>query len=65
MTLALFLAVSTAFAQGLPGDVPGGGDGVGDPMEPVAPIADYILPMLAIGVVTAYVLLRKKATAQV
>ena len=63
LTLVCFLAITTAFAQ--PAEVPGGGDGIGDPMEPVAPIGDYVLPMLVLGVATAYVLLRKKAAVQV
>ena len=67
LTLVLFLAVSSGFAQG-PADVPDPGgteDTPGSPLEPGAPIADYILPMLVVGIATAYVMLRKKATAQV
>lgn len=63
LTLVCFLAITTAFAQ--PAEVPGGGDNPGDPMEPVAPIGDYVLTMLVLGVATAYVLLRKKAAVQV
>lgn len=38
-------------------------DDPSDPLNP-APIANYILPMLVVGIVTAYVLLRKKTTTQ-
>ena len=66
LTLVLFMVVTGAFAQ--PGGEPdpgGTGDTPGSPVDPPAPIGDYILPMLVLGVATAYVLLRKKSAAQV
>ena len=65
LTLVLFLSLSSAFAQ--PGGEPDAGgseDNGGSQLDP-APIGDYILPMLILGVATAYVLLRKKSAAQV
>lgn len=60
LTLVLFLAVSTVFAQ-----VPTEGDEseepLGSPLDPT-PISDYLLPMLVIGVATAFILLKKKTT---
>lgn len=65
LTLVLFLAVSTAFAQpsGEP-DPDGSGDSGNPPLDP-APIGDYMIPMLVLGIATAFVLLRKKTTTQV
>ncbi len=63
LTLVFFFSLSSAFAQ-LPED-PGDDVDPGDaPLDP-APIGDYILPMLVVGVASAYILLKKKATAKV
>lgn len=64
LTFVLVLAVSSMFAQGSPTEP---GDDTDDPEAPLnpAPISDYLLPMLVLGVATAYVLLRKKTTQQV
>lgn len=61
-TLVLFFGMSSAFAQ-LPEDPDPDPDGPSEPLDP-APIGDYILPMLVLGVATAYILLKKKAPAQ-
>ena len=66
LTLVLFMFVTGAFAQ--PGEVPdpgGSGDDGNPPLNPGAPISDYILPMLVVGIATAYVLLRKKSATHV
>ncbi len=65
LTLVLFLAVSTSFAQpsGEP-DPDGLGDSGNPPLDP-APIGDYLIPMLVLGVATAFVVLRKKTATQV
>jgi len=61
LLLVFFFAAANGFAQG-PEDVDEGtaGDGSLNP----APIGDYVLPMLLLGIGTAYVLLKKKATAK-
>jgi hypothetical protein len=65
LTLVLFLAVSTAFAQPIEEPDPdGSGDSGNPPLDP-APIGDYMIPMLVLGIATAFVLLRKKTTTQV
>lgn len=67
LAVVLFMVVTNTFAQP-PGSEPdpgGAEDNSESPLEPGAPIADFILPMLMVGVATAYVLLRKKATSHV
>ena len=62
LTLVFFFTVSGVFAQ-FPED-PGDDVDPGDaPLDP-APIADYILPMLVLGVATAFILLKKKVPAK-
>lgn len=63
LTIALFFAMSVTYAQ-LPSDVDEDPDDATDPLNP-APIGDYIVPMLLLGIATAYVLLRKKDAVQV
>ncbi len=66
LAVVLFMVVTNTFAQ--PGSEPDAGgneDNSESPLEPGASIADFILPMLMLGVATAYVLLRKKATSHV
>ncbi len=63
LTFVLFLTLTSAFSQ-TPSDPDPDLDNPGDPLNP-APIGDYMLPMLVLGVATAYVLLRKKATTKV
>jgi hypothetical protein len=63
LTLICFLALSSVFAQG-PADPDPTADDPGADLNP-APIGDYVLPMLILGVVTAFVLLKKKVSAQV
>ena len=62
LILAFFFSVSGVFAQ-LPEDPDDDVDGPGDALDP-APISDYLIPMLVIGVATAFVLLKKKAPAK-
>ena len=62
-TLVFFFGVSSAFAQ-FPEDPDPDPDGPEEPLDP-APISDYLIPMLILGVGTAFVLLNKKATAKV
>ena len=62
LTFVLVLAVSSMFAQ--PAEPGGDLDPEDGDLNP-APISDYLLPMLVLGVATAYVLLRKKTTQQV
>lgn len=62
MTLVLLVAVTTMFAQ--PAEPGGDLDPEDGPLNP-APINDYLLPMLVVGVATAYVLLRKKSVQNV
>lgn len=62
LALAFFFSVSGMLAQ------PTNPDPVeDDPMAPLepAPISDYLIPMLVLGVASAFVLLKKKAPAQV
>jgi hypothetical protein len=61
LTFVLFLMVSNAFSQA-PTDPDEDLDDEGADLNP-APIGDYILPMLVLGIATAYVLLRKKTAA--
>jgi hypothetical protein len=63
LTLVLFFSISLAFAQP-PEDPDDGSDPIGAPLDP-APIGDYLLPMLVLGIATAFILLKKKAPAQV
>ncbi len=63
LTLVVFFGMSTAFAQ-FPEDPDPDVDGPEEPLDP-APISDYLIPMLILGVGTAFVLLNKKATAKV
>jgi hypothetical protein len=62
LTLAFFFSVSALFAQ--PADPDPVPDDPSDPLDP-APIGDYLLPMLVLGIATAFILLKKKAPAQV
>ena len=62
-TLVFFFGVSSAFAQ-FPEDPDDDIDNPGDDLDP-APIGDYIIPMLIMGVGTAFILLKKKAPAKV
>jgi hypothetical protein len=63
LTLVLFFSLSAAFAQ-LPEDPDDTVDPIGAPLNP-APIGDYLIPMLVLGMATAFILLKKKAPAQV
>ncbi|WP_432671744.1 hypothetical protein [Flavobacterium sp. SM2513] len=63
LTLVFFLSVSSVFAQ-FPEDPDPVVDPEEAPLDP-APISDYLLPMLVLGVATAFLLLKKKATAKV
>ena len=63
LSLVFFFSVSGVFAQ-LPEDPDPDVDGPGDDLNP-APIGDYMLPMLVLGVATAFVLLKKKAPANI
>jgi len=58
--LALFFCINSTFAT--PGEGDSNEDSGGAPLEPsAAPIDDYLIPMLIMGAVTAFVLLRKKS----
>ena len=61
-TLVFFFAVSSVFAQ-FPEDPDPDPDGPSEPLDP-APIGDYLIPMLIVGVATAFILLKKKAPAK-
>ena len=63
LTLVFFFTVSGVFAQlpEEPGEDPDDNDA---PLDP-APISDYLIPMLMVGVATAFILLKKKAPAKV
>ncbi len=62
LTLVFFFSLSSVFAQ-FPED-PGDDIDPGDaPLDP-APIGDYLLPLLVLGVVTAFILLPKKVAAK-
>jgi hypothetical protein len=63
LTLVFFFTVSGVFAQ-LPEDPDDDVDPIDAPLDP-APISDYLIPMLVLGVATAFVLLKKQATAKV
>jgi hypothetical protein len=63
LTLVFFFAVSNTFAQ-LPEDPDEDVDAPGAPLDP-APISYYLVPMLILGVATAFVLLNKKAPARI
>ena len=63
LTLVFFFSVSGVFAQ-FPEDPDPDPDDPSDPLDP-APIGDYMIPMLVLGVATAFVLLKKKAPANV
>lgn len=58
LTLVFFFSLSSAFAQ-VPEDPEQDPDPGNAPLDP-APIGDYLLPMLVLGVATAFILLKKK-----
>jgi len=61
LTLAFFFSVSGMFANpDNPNEIP---DDSSAPLN--APIGDYIIPMLLLGMATAFVLLRKKKVQNV
>lgn len=60
VTFVMLIAVTSMFAQITPTDPDGDPDPEDGDLNP-APISDYLLPMLVVGVATAYVLLRKKS----
>lgn len=62
IALMFFFSVSGAFAQ-LPEDPDDNVDPVDGPLDP-APINDYLIPMLIIGMATAFILLKKKMPAR-
>lgn len=57
--VVFMLTVNTIFAQGTPADPDPLEDDENADLNP-APISDYLLPMLIIGVATAFILLRTK-----
>jgi hypothetical protein len=59
----MFFSLSAAFAQ-RPEDPDDTVDPIGAPLDP-APIGDYLIPMLVLGMATAFVLLRKKKVQNV
>ena len=61
LLLVFFFAAAHGFAQG-PDEVDEGTGGDGS-LNP-APIGDYIVPMLLLGVATAFVLLKKREAAK-
>lgn len=61
VALMFCLGVTTAFAQ--PEQPDDALDAENADLNP-APIGDYVLPMLLIGVVTAYILVRRKQSTQ-
>jgi hypothetical protein len=63
LTLVFFFTVSGVFAQ-LPEDPDDDVDPIDAPLDP-APISDYLIPMLVLGVATAFVLLKRKVPAKV
>jgi hypothetical protein len=63
LTLVFFFTVSGVFAQ-LPEDPDDNVDPIDAPLDP-APISDYLIPMLVLGVSTAFILLKKQAPAKV
>lgn len=63
LTLVFFFSVSNTFAQ-LPEDPDDDVDGPGDALDP-APINDFLVPMLILGIATAFILLKKKAPARI
>lgn len=58
LIMALLLVGSLSFAQG-PGEPDDDEDGADELLDP-APIGDYVLPMLLVGVFVAYRLIRKE-----
>ena len=60
LLLVFFLAAAPGFAQIDEPDEGTGGDGSLNP----APIGDYIVPMLLLGVATAFVLLKNREAAK-
>jgi hypothetical protein len=60
LLLVFFFAAANGFAQIDEPDEGTGGDGTLDP----APIGDYILPMLLLGIGTAFVLLKRREAAK-
>lgn len=65
LTFVLLFAVSISYAE-TPVNPNEENDPAGDEnLNPAAPISDYLLPMLIIGVATAFILLRTKTRQEV
>jgi hypothetical protein len=60
LPFVFFFVVSFAYAQADPNEDP---DDQNAPLD-AAPIGDYIVPMLLLGIATAFVLLKKRAAAK-
>lgn len=58
LTIVFFIGMNSAFAQ-FPVDPDDDLDPDDAPLDP-APISDYLIPMLVVGITTAFVLLKKK-----
>ena len=62
LTMVFFFSMSSAFAQ-FPEDPDDNVDPGDAPLDP-APISDYLIPMLVLGVATAFILIKKKMPAR-